>query len=162
MCACISHICNPFCNICRLVFSWFFDICGNLCHSSKVQITHQNIQGLSSVLHSFFYSKRHSEGEYTPNTYLIQEQLFWNRCFLKLCKIHLKTSLLESLFNNVAGLMAWNFIKKRLWHRYFPVNFLQFLKKPYLQNISGWLHLLIPLFKPKCYPLIIGVYSESA
>ena len=64
-------------------------------------------------------------------------------CFLKLRKICLETSLLESLFNNVADLKAWNFIKKRLRHRCFPVNFMQFFKKPYLQNTSRWLLLLI-------------------
>ena len=69
-------------------------------------------------------------------------------------KIHVKTSLLESFLNNVAGFNAWNFIKRRLWHRYLPVNFLQFFKKPYLKKITGWLLLLIPLLQPKFYPLI--------
>ena len=69
-------------------------------------------------------------------------------------KIHVKTSLLESFLNNVAGFNAWNFIKRRLWHRYLPVNFLQFFKQPYLKKISGWLLLLIPLLQPKFYPLI--------
>ena len=30
-----------------------------------------------------------------------------------------------------------NFIKKRLWHRSFPVNFAKFLRTPFLQNTSG-------------------------
>ena len=34
---------------------------------------------------------------------------------------------------------ACNFIKKRLWHRCFPVNFAKFLGTPFLQNTSGWL-----------------------
>ena len=32
---------------------------------------------------------------------------------------------------------ACNFIKKRLWHRFFPVNFEKFLKTPFLQKTSG-------------------------
>ena len=88
-------------------------------------------------------------------------------------KIQVKTSLLKWLFNNVAGLKAWNFIKKRLWHRYFPVNFPQFFNKPYLKNTSKWLLLLIPPFQPNfaCFFLhfflllliiaMIGFYSES-
>ena len=32
---------------------------------------------------------------------------------------------------------ACNFIKKRLWHRCFPVNFVKFLRAPFLQNNSG-------------------------
>ena len=31
---------------------------------------------------------------------------------------------------------ACNFIKKSLWHRYFPVNFAEFLRTPFLQNTS--------------------------
>ena len=37
-------------------------------------------------------------------------------------KFHRKTPALESLFNKVAGLEAYNFIKKRLKHRCFPMN----------------------------------------
>ena len=32
-----------------------------------------------------------------------------------------------------------NFIKNRLWHRCFPVNFTKFLRTPFLQNTSGQL-----------------------
>ena len=35
--------------------------------------------------------------------------------------------MLESLFKNVAGLKAYNFIKKRPEHRCFPVNIAKFL-----------------------------------
>ena len=47
------------------------------------------------------------------------------RCSLKFRKIYWKT------------LEACNFIKKRLWHRCFPVNFVKFLRTPFLQNTSG-------------------------
>ena len=45
--------------------------------------------------------------------------------------------LCQSLFFNKETLL-----KKRLWHRCFPVNFVKFLGKPILQNISGRLLLL--------------------
>ena len=65
--------------------------------------------------------------EYTRNTSLLQKKLLANilsnKCSLKPHKIHRKTPLLESLFSNVAGLKTWNFIKTRLRHIYFPVNF---------------------------------------
>ena len=32
---------------------------------------------------------------------------------------------------------ACNFIKKRLWHRCFPVNFAKFLRTPFSQDTSG-------------------------
>ena len=123
---------------------------------SQVQINRQNIHGLSSnnfyTLSSLLNSIQ--KEEYTPNTKLIQKQLFSKKSFLELRKIHMKTTLLESLFNSVGSLKAWNLIKKRLQHWYFGVNFVQFFKKPYLQNTFEWLLLVIPPFLPTFYPLI--------
>ena len=46
--------------------------------------------------------------------------------------------LCESLFfNKIAGLSPTTLLKKRLWHKCFPVNFTKFLRTPFLQNISG-------------------------
>ena len=39
-------------------------------------------------------------------------------------------------FNKVTGLRPAILFKKRLWHRYFPVNFPKFLRTPFLQNTS--------------------------
>ena len=46
------------------------------------------------------------------------------------------TPMLESLLNKVAALNVWNFIKKILQHRYFPVSFTKFLRTPFLKNTS--------------------------
>ena len=43
--------------------------------------------------------------------------------------------MLESLFNKVAGLQAWKFVKKRLQHSCFPVNNAKSLRTPILKNI---------------------------
>ena len=43
--------------------------------------------------------------------------------------------MLESLFKNVAGLKACNFIKKRPQHRCFPVNITKFLLLLISENI---------------------------
>ena len=41
----------------------------------------------------------------------------------------------QSLFlNKVTGLRAATLLKKRLWHRCFPVNFVKFLRTPFLQK----------------------------
>ena len=71
-----------------------------------------------------------------------------NGCSYKFCKLHRKTPVLEPLFIKVLGLKAWNFIKKRLQHRCFPVKSVKFLRTPLLQNTSGgcfcvYLHTLI-------------------
>ena len=47
--------------------------------------------------------------------------------------------MLESLFNKAAGLLPYNFIKKRLQHRCFSVKFAKLLSKPILKNIQEWL-----------------------
>ena len=39
--------------------------------------------------------------------------------------------MLESLFNEVTGLQACNFIEKRLQRRHFPVNITKYLRTPY-------------------------------
>ena len=48
----------------------------------------------------------------------------------------------ESFFNKVAGLRPVTLLKKRLWQRCFPVNFVKFLRTPLLQNTSGQLTIL--------------------
>ena len=55
---------------------------------------------------------------------------------LKICKIHRKTPIPEGFFNKVAGLRPATLFKKRLCHRFFPVNFAKFLRTPFLQNNS--------------------------
>ena len=60
-------------------------------------------------------------------------------------KKHLKKGVLftgkymcQSLFfNKVAGLRPATLLKKRLWHRCFPVNFAKFIRTPFLQNTSS-------------------------
>ena len=47
--------------------------------------------------------------------------------------------MLESLLNKVAGLKAWNFIKKGLQKRCFPVKFGTFLRTPFFTEYLRWL-----------------------
>ena len=69
------------------------------------------------------------------------------------------------LLNKVAGLL-----KKRLWHRCFPVNFTKFLRMPFLIEHLRWLLLLIdgtiPLrnfkFRKRNVPLLTkDAFSQS-
>ena len=46
-------------------------------------------------------------------------------------------------FNKVACLRPVTVLKKRLWHRCFPVNFAKVLRTSFLQNTSGRLLLII-------------------
>ena len=60
--------------------------------------------------------------------------------FAKLTGKYLCQSL---FFNEVAGLRSATSLKKRLWHRCFPVIFAKFLRTPFLQNTSKQLVLYI-------------------
>ena len=64
-------------------------------------------------------------------------------CSKKFREIPRKTPVPESLFNKVAGLRPATLLKKRLWHRCFPGNFVKFLRTPFLQNTSGRLLLKV-------------------
>ena len=49
---------------------------------------------------------------------------------------HLRQSL---VFNKVAGLKPATLLKKRLWRRCFPVNFMKFLRTPFFTEHPRWL-----------------------
>ena len=54
--------------------------------------------------------------------------------------------LREKVFLEISqnsGLMAATLLKKRLWHRCFPVNFVKFLRTPFLTERLWWLFLLL-------------------
>ena len=65
------------------------------------------------------------------------------RNFAKFTGKHLCQSL---SFNKFADLRPATLFKKRLWHRYFPVNFAKFLRTPFLQNTSGRLLLYCAVY----------------
>ena len=58
------------------------------------------------------------------------------RNFAKFTEKHLCQSL---FFNKVAGLRPATLLKKRLWHRCFPVNFAKFLITPIFIEHLRWL-----------------------
>ena len=60
--------------------------------------------------------------------------------FAKFAGKHVCQSL---FFNKVAGLRPSILLKKRLWHKCFPVNFAKFLRTLFLQNTSGRLLLIV-------------------
>ena len=65
---------------------------------------------------------------------LLEKMFLEIRNFAKFTGKHLCQS---PFFNKVAGLRLATLLKKRLWHRYFPVNFVKFLRTRFSQNTSG-------------------------
>ena len=58
------------------------------------------------------------------------------RNFAKFTGKHLRQRL---FFNKVAGLRPAFLLKKRLWQRFFPVNFVKFLRTPFFMERFWWL-----------------------
>ena len=62
-------------------------------------------------------------------------EVYYIKTVLKNFGIFTGKHLCWGLFLIKEGLKACNFIKKRLQHRYFPVDIAKFLRKPILKNI---------------------------
>ena len=54
------------------------------------------------------------------------------KVFLQIWQNHRKTSVPASLFNKIAGLRPAALLKKIIWHRCFAVNFIKFLRTPFI------------------------------
>ena len=79
---------------------------------------------ISIIYHQIKISKRYNE------------QVFNKTAVLEHFAIFTEKNLRWSLFlNKNADLSSWNFIKKRLQHRFFTVNIAKFLRAPVLENI---------------------------
>ena len=57
-----------------------------------------------------------------------------HRNFAKFTRNHLCQ---RRFFNKVAGMRPAILLKKSLWHRFFPVNFVKFLRTPFFTDTSG-------------------------
>ena len=64
---------------------------------------------------------------------LIKEYECWEKWII--WRFHRKTPMLESVFNKIAGVQAYNFMKRRLQHKCFPVKKTEFLRTTILKNI---------------------------
>ena len=62
-------------------------------------------------------------------------------------KIHKKAPVPDSVFNEIAVLQAAALLQKRPRRRCFPVNFVEFLRTPFLKNFSGRLLLTLQVNK---------------
>ena len=64
-------------------------------------------------------------------------EVFYEKDVVKKLRTFTVKRLCQSLFfNKVAGLQLATLLKKKLWHRRFPVIFAKFLKTQFLQNNS--------------------------
>ena len=61
------------------------------------------------------------------------------KVFLEISQNSRENACARACFNKVAGLRPATLLKKRLWHRRFPVNFGKFLRTPFLTEHLWWL-----------------------
>ena len=85
--------------------------------------------------HFKFHSQLQSLPSKSRNVFLYQSftDVLQNRCSWKI-----KTPVLESLFTKVANLEAWNFIRKRIQHKCFPVKFEKILRARFFTEHLRW------------------------
>ena len=127
-------------NICKTLLPQK-NICGGVhsyCNSNfKICKWKLKIKTVYSVAYSAAQVFIHSCSQNSHRRYSVKKVflMFFQMFF------HRKTTVSESLFNEVSGLQAWSFIKKRLQHRCVPVNIAKFLRTPILKNI--WERLLL-------------------
>ena len=106
-------------------------------HFCYNQHQNQQVEVKSNVLIFFFHLKMFSlifPCSFVPRFPLLPFRIgvvatgvaLQKKFFLKFSNIHRKAPLSEPLFNKVAGLKAYNVIKKRLQYRCFPVNIAKF------------------------------------
>ena len=67
--------------------------------------------------------------------------------FLEILRNSQKDLCQRFFFNEVAALSTETLLKKRLWHRCFPVSFPKSLTTPFLQNTTGRLCFYVCSFK---------------
>ena len=105
----------------------------NIIHTKKIQNNEKMIRRWSVK-----YSGRNDNSTVTYTTISSHRSCSAKkgvlRNFTKFTGKHLCQSL---FFNKFAGLRPATLLKKRLWHRCFPVNFVKFLRTPFLQNTSA-------------------------
>ena len=97
------------------------------------------------------------------------KMLFWSshqrfsmeQVFLKIRKIHKLKSVAESLFWWSCWSKACSSIKRRLWHRCFPVKLAKFLRTLFLHNVSLRLLLAVLKIGKTCVFITTNVYFRN-
>ena len=103
----------------------------------------------------FFLQKNRSENVFLKPTVncrksiekkvnVIQTEAVVQRCSVKEVFLKVPQNLQENTFARVSFLInlvasTWNFIKKRPWHRCFPVSYAKLLRTPFLTQHVPWL-----------------------
>ena len=89
----------------------------------------QFVRNSKDTAWKYFHRKLHCLGQGKSLQKQPQEVFYENNLFFKILQNLQKNFLCQKTL----------LLRKRLWHRCFPVNFVKVLRTPFSQNTSGWL-----------------------
>ena len=127
---------------------WFVSVLMGLTHVNVALIYRRNQsvdmqkQLCTSILQDSWQRRIQNTVKYTEAVVQVFCRKGIPRNFAKFTGKRLCQSL---FFNKVAGLKAAILLKKRLWHKCFPVNFAKFLRTPVFTEHLRWLPLFLPV-----------------
>ena len=73
----------------------------------------------------------------SKKTEAVVRKCFVKKVFLEILQNSQETTCAKVFSNKVTSLKPATLLKKRIWHRCFPVNFRKFLETPFLYSTSG-------------------------
>ena len=76
---------------------------------------------------------------YRQNTKAVVQSCFVKKVFLEFSQNSQEKTCARVFFNKVAELKPAPLLKKRLWHRCFPVNFVKYLRTSFFIEHLWWL-----------------------
>ena len=138
---CFQHIFRFFIGVCSIKYCNSPEILGKLYLSTK--FPHQEIKWNFGILRSGELSNSEVKFHvFQPISGMVQCRSSRPEVF---CKKSTSKNLAKFTGKHLCWPEACNFIKKRLYHKCFPVNFAKFLRTSFLKNTSGRLLLNIGL-----------------
>ena len=93
---------------------------------------------IASLWRIFFHSGKSLEA--------VVQRCYVKKVFLEILQNSEENTCARASFLIVSGLRPSTLLKKRLWHKYFPVTFAKFLRTPFLNEHLWWLLLKVCTF----------------
>ena len=117
-------------------FLWF------LSNISSKSLFIENLRKSAMKAGFFCHKCRGYCANFSSNTKAATRGVLWKKLFLEISQNWQENTGVRASF--LIKLQAWpaTLLKKRLWHRCFPVNFVKFLRTPFLTEYLQWLLLV--------------------
>ena len=145
----------------NIVFQVYLGFIFGLQWSLLLWLQTKSWQTISNLLFSFYFLACFLWRSSRPEVFCKNRVL---RFFTKFTRKHLCQSL---FFNKIAGVRPTTLLKRRLWQRFFPVNSVKLLRKPFFTEHPWWLLLFISrqVFhdlryrRTSCFKLLLNTWA---